>query len=49
MKIVKNSMNNLKNVVDNAYGRVAVPFMLYMLGMPFGLVLLIWFFFYRGR
>ena len=42
-------MKTVKNLVDNAYGRVAVPIFLYLLGMPFGLVLLVWFFFYRGK
>ena len=42
-------MKTVKNLVNDSYGRVAVPIFLYMFGMPFGLVLLIWFFFYRGR
>lgn len=29
-------------------GRVLVPALLYMAGVPFGLVLLLWFFFFRG-
>jgi hypothetical protein len=42
-------MKSIKQVVDNAYGRVAVPILMYMLGAPLGLVLLVWFFFFRGR
>ena len=30
-------------------GRVLVPALLWMAGLPFGLVLLLWFFFFRGR
>jgi hypothetical protein len=29
-------------------GRVLVPAILYMAGVPFGVVLLLWFFFFRG-
>jgi hypothetical protein len=29
-------------------GRVLVPAILYFMGVPFGLVLLLWFFFFRG-
>ena len=29
-------------------GRVAVPLLLWIAGVPFGLVLLLWFFFFRG-
>jgi hypothetical protein len=45
MKPVK----TVKNLVSNAYGRVAVPILLYLLGMPFGFVVLVWFFFFRGK
>ncbi len=29
-------------------GKVAVPILLWLGGVPFGIVLLIWFFFFRG-
>jgi hypothetical protein len=29
-------------------GRIGVPILLSLLGVPFGLVLVIWFFFFRG-
>lgn len=29
-------------------GKVLVPALLYFAGVPFGLVLLLWFFFFRG-
>ena len=29
-------------------GRIGVPILLSLMGVPFGLVLLIWFFFFRG-
>ena len=30
-------------------GRIAVPLLLWVLGMPFGLVFLLWFFFFRDH
>lgn len=30
-------------------GRVLVPALLWMAGVPFGVVLLLWFFFFRGH
>ena len=30
-------------------GRVLVPALLWMAGVPFGIVLLLWFFLFRGR
>jgi len=42
-------MKSIEKVVDNVNGRVAVPILMYMLGAPLGLVLLVWFFFFRGR
>lgn len=33
---------------NNADGKVAVPILLYLLGVPGGLVLVLWFFFFRG-
>lgn len=40
---------NLQKIKDDINGRVAVPILMYMLGAPLGLVLLLWFFFFRGR
>lgn len=42
-------MKTLKNVIDNINGKVAAPILMYMLGVPGFLVILIWFFFFRGR
>lgn len=39
----------LKNTVDNAYGKVGVPVLLYFLGVPGFAVVLIWLFFFRGK
>lgn len=39
----------LQKFIDNVNGRVAVPIILWMLGAPLGLVILLWFFFFRGR
>jgi hypothetical protein len=30
-------------------GRVAVPILLWLMGVPFGLVFLLWLFFFRGH
>jgi hypothetical protein len=42
-------MKAVKNVIDNINGRVAAPILMYMLGVPGFLVILIWFFFFRGK
>lgn len=39
----------LQKFIDNVNGRVAVPILVWMLGAPLGLVILLWFFFFRGR
>ncbi len=39
----------MKHVVDNVNGKVGVPILLYFLGVPGGLVILIWLFFFRGK
>ena len=42
-------MKTVKTVIDNINGRVAAPILMYMLGVPGFLVILIWFFFFRGK
>ena len=42
-------MKKVKEVIDNVNGRVAAPILMYLLGVPGFLVILIWFFFFRGR
>lgn len=39
----------LKSTIDNAYGKVGVPILLYFLGVPGFAVVLIWLFFFRGK
>jgi len=39
----------LQKLIDDVNGRVAVPILMYMLGAPLALVVLLWFFFFRGR
>jgi hypothetical protein len=39
----------MDKLVQSARGRVAVPLLLWAGGVPLGLVLLIWFFFFRGH
>jgi lipid-A-disaccharide synthase-like uncharacterized protein len=36
-------------VTDKQKGRVAVPILLWFMGVPLGLVLLLWLFFFRGH
>jgi hypothetical protein len=36
-------------VREKLEGRVLVPALLWMAGVPFGIVLLLWFFFFRGH
>ena len=42
-------MKSIKNLIDNVNGKVAVPILLYMLGAPGFLVIILWFFFFRGK
>ncbi|MBC7419241.1 MAG: hypothetical protein H7328_00800 [Bdellovibrio sp.] len=46
---MKSAIQNLNQVVDNVNGKVGVPILLYFLGVPGGLVILIWLFFFRGK
>jgi hypothetical protein len=39
----------LKKTREHLEGRVLVPALLWMAGAPFGIVLLLWFFFFRDR
>lgn len=48
MKILK-VKKQVTDWYDDASGRVAVPILMYMLGVPGFLVLLAWFFFFRGK
>jgi hypothetical protein len=38
----------VRKMNERLSGRVLVPALLYMAGVPFGIVLLLWFFFFRG-
>lgn len=42
-------MKTAKKLIDNVNARVAAPILMYMLGVPGFLVILIWFFFFRGK
>lgn len=42
-------MRKIKTFVDDVNGRVAVPILLYLMGVPGIIVLLLWAFFFRGR
>jgi hypothetical protein len=39
----------IKRAREHLEGKILVPALLWMMGMPFGLVLLLWFFFFRGK
>lgn len=39
----------LNNLVNNAKAKVGVPILLYFLGVPGVFVVIIWFFFFRGK
>jgi hypothetical protein len=41
--------NKLVKYREKLEGRVLVPALMWMAGVPFGVVLLLWFFFFRGR
>jgi hypothetical protein len=36
------------NILSNEKGGIAIPAVMYFMGAPFLLVLLLWFFFFRG-
>lgn len=39
---------SVKGAIDNVNGGIAVPAIMYMLGVPFVVVLLLWALFFRG-
>lgn len=39
----------IKKQRERLEGRVLVPALLWMAGVPFGVVVLLWFFFFRGH
>jgi hypothetical protein len=41
--------NQIKKSREKFEGKVMVPALLWMAGMPFGLVFLLWLFFFRGK
>jgi hypothetical protein len=42
-------MTNLTLQQNREKGRVAVPILLWVMGVPFSLVFLLWLFFFRGH
>jgi hypothetical protein len=42
-------MKKLRTAIDNFNGKVGVPILLYFLGVPGFLCILLWFFFFRGK
>lgn len=48
MKILK-VKKQVTGLYEDVSGKVAVPILMYMLGVPGFLVLLLWFFFFRGN
>ena len=46
MKLVKNKVDKL---INNVNGKVGVPILMYVLGVPGFLCILAWLFFFKGR
>ena len=42
-------MKPIRKMIENLNGKVAAPILMYMLGVPGFLVILLWFFFFRGK
>lgn len=42
-------MKSIQKFINNVNGKVAAPILMYMLGVPGFLVILLWFFFFRGK
>jgi len=42
-------MTSIKRAKEKLEGRVLVPALLWFAGVPFGLVILLWLFFFRGH
>ncbi len=47
-KTLKSSHRELANLFEDSSGKVAVPILLWFLGVPGIVVLLLWFLFFRG-
>ncbi|MGV3620134.1 MAG: hypothetical protein ACO1OB_04925 [Archangium sp.] len=43
-----NTENSTQLVKQEPKGKIAMPLLLWVAGVPFGIVLLLWFFFFRG-
>ncbi len=41
--------SDLQTTIQNANGRVGVPILMYFLGVPGFIVILLWLFFFRGH
>lgn len=46
---MEDPVKKIEKFIDNVNGRVAVPILLYLLGVPGIVVLFLWAFFFRGR
>lgn len=42
-------MKSVTAIIDNVNGRVAAPILMYLLGVPGFLCIVIWLFFFRGK
>lgn len=45
---ILNDRSEKNEIVGNEKGGIAIPAVMYFMGVPFFLVLLLWFFFFRG-
>lgn len=39
---------NLKNSIDNVNGGIAIPAVMWFMGVPLGVVVVLWLLFFRG-
>jgi hypothetical protein len=47
--LIRKEISKAREVVENMEGRVGPPLLLWFLGLPGGLCLLLWFFVWRGK
>jgi hypothetical protein len=42
-------VKNAKGIIQNIEGRVGIPILMYLLGVPGSICLLAWLFFFKGK
>lgn len=46
---MKNQLSKIRSTLDNANGKVGVPILMYFLGVPGFVCILLWLFFFKGK